>query len=96
MSKILKRAHGFGWGSGVGERVSIDERWRIVIPSRFRKGLRPKDELVVEERGSEIVLRKISREDILKEFNSVKLFVDDKLRMLKAETGKHRYGGYKE
>lgn len=80
----------------MGEKVSIDERWRIIIPSKFRKDLKPRDELVVEERGSEIILRKVFREDILKEFYSIKLFVDEKLRTLSAESGKHRYGGYKE
>ncbi|RLE87618.1 MAG: hypothetical protein DRJ49_06210 [Thermoprotei archaeon] len=85
-----------GWGVGVGERVKIDERWRIVIPSKFREGLKPRDELVVERRGSEIILRKVSRGDILREFNEVKLFVEEKLRYLGAEAGKHRYGGYKE
>lgn len=85
-----------GWGVGVGEKVKIDERWRIVIPSKFRKGLKPKDELTVEGRGSEIILRKVAREDILKEFNEIRLFVDEKLRTLGAESGKHRYGGYKE
>lgn len=85
-----------GWGVGVGERVRIDERWRIVIPSKFRKGLKPKDELIVEGRGSEIILRKLSREAILKEFNEIKLFVDEKSRALGAESGKHRYGGYKD
>ena len=85
-----------GWGVGVGEKVKIDGRWRIVIASRFRKELKPRDELIVEGRGSEIVLRKVSREDILREFNGIKLFVDEKLRTLGAESGKHRYGGYKE
>jgi len=85
-----------GWGVGVGERVKIDERWRIVIPSKFREGLKPRDELVVERRGNEIILRKTSRKDILREFNEVKLFVEEKLRYLDAEAGKHRYGGYKE
>lgn len=80
----------------MGEIVSIDERWRIIIPSKFRKGLKPKDELLVEEKGSEIVLRKASREDILKEFYSIKLFVNEKLKTLSAESGKHRYGGYRE
>ncbi len=80
----------------MGERIRIDERWRIVIPSKFRKGLKPKDELIVEERGSEIILKKLSREDILKEFNETKLFVDEKLRALGAESGKHKYGGYKD
>jgi len=85
-----------GLGVGMGEIVSIDERWRIIIPSKFRKGLKPKDELLVEEKGSEIVLRKVSREDILKEFYSIKLFVNEKLKTLSAESGKHRYGGYRE
>ncbi len=85
-----------GWGVGVGEKVRIDERWRIVIPSKFREGLKPKDELIVERKESEIVLRKVSREDILKEFTETKLFVNEKLRTLGAESGKHRYGGYKE
>ena len=83
-----------GWG--VGEKVIIDERWRIVIPARFRKGLKPRDELIVEQSGSEIVLRKVSREDLLKEFNEIKLLIDEKLRDLGAEGGKHRYGGYKD
>ncbi len=80
----------------MGERVKIDERWRIVIPSRFREGLRPRDELVVERRGAEIVLKKASREDLLKEFNEIKLFVNENLRTLSAEKGKHMYGGRKE
>jgi len=85
-----------GWGMGVGEKVKIDERWRIVIPSKFRKGLKPKDELIVEERGSEIILRKATKKYILKKFDEIKLFVDEKLRTLGAESGKHKYGGYKE
>jgi len=80
----------------VGERVRIDERWRIIIPSKFREGLKPRDELVVEKRGAEIILRRVSREDILKEFNEIKLFANEKLRSLNAEHGKHKYGGYKE
>jgi len=85
-----------GWGVGVGDRARIDERWRIVIPAKFRIGLKPRDELTVEKRGSEIVLRKVSREDALKEFDETKLFVEEELRTLGAESGKHRYGGYKE
>jgi len=45
----------------MGEKVRIDGRWRIVIPSKFRKGLKVKDELIVEERGSEIVLKKSTK-----------------------------------
>ncbi|MCD6469261.1 hypothetical protein J7L29_00475 [Candidatus Bathyarchaeota archaeon] len=80
----------------MGERVRIDERWRIIIPSKFREGLKPRDELVVEKRGAEIILRRVSREDILKEFNEIKLFANEELRSLNAEHGKHKYGGYKE
>jgi len=76
--------------------VRIDERWRIIIPSKFREGLKPRDELVVEKRGAEIILRRASREDILKEFNEIKLFANEELRSLNAEHGKHKYGGYKE
>lgn len=80
----------------MGVRVRLDDRWRIVIPLKFRKGLKPKDELIIEERGSEIVLRRVSREDILREFNELILFVDEKYSMLNAERGKHKYGGFKE
>ena len=80
----------------MGEKVKIDERWRIVIPKRFRKGLKPRDELVVEKRGSDIILRKSERKDILNEFHKIKLIVKDEFRSLGAEEGKHRYGGYKE
>ena len=81
----------------MGEKVRIDERWRIVIPSKFRRGLKPKDELIVEGRGSEIILRKkASRGDILRKFNELKLYVDEELKTVGAESGKHRYGGYKE
>jgi len=80
----------------MGEKVKIDERWRIVIPKKFRKGLNPRDELVVERRGSDIILRKRERKDILNEFHKIKLVVENDLRSLGAEEGKHRYGGYKE
>ncbi|MGC8932709.1 MAG: hypothetical protein ACP5KE_04830 [Candidatus Methanodesulfokora sp.] len=74
----------------------IDSRWRIVIPFRSRKGLKTKGELIMEERGSEIMLRKASNEDIMKRFHEIKLFVNEKLRKREAESGKHRYGGYRE
>lgn len=82
-----------GWG--VGERVRIDKRWRIVIPAKFRRSLRVGEELIVEERGAEIVLRKAPREDLLKRFGEIKLFADEKLVERSAERGKHRYGGRK-
>lgn len=80
----------------MGEKVRIDDRWRIVIPIKYRKGLKPKDELIVEMRGSELILRKASREDILKEFNQLKIYLEEDLTSLNAEKGKHRYGGYKD
>jgi len=64
--------------------------------SGLGSGLKPRDELVVERRGAEIILRRVSREDILKEFNEIKLFANEELRSLNAEHGKHKYGGYKE
>ena len=79
----------------MGERVRIDERWRIVIPSKFRRWLRPRDELIVEERGGEIVLRRAPREELLRRFHDVKLYVDEALREVGAEGGKHRFGGVK-
>ena len=79
----------------MGERVRIDERWRIVIPSKFRRWLRPREELIVEERGGEIVLRRAPREELLRRFHDVKLYVDEALREVGAEGGKHRFGGVK-
>ena len=79
----------------MGEKVRIDERWRIVIPSKFRRWLRPRDELIVEERGGEIVLRRAPREELLRRFHDVKLYVDEGLREVGAEGGKHRFGGIK-
>jgi len=79
----------------VGKRVRIDDRWRITIPVEFREGLKPKDELIIERRGSMIILKKASGEDVLKKFREIKLYVDEKYRYLDAEKGKHRYGGLK-
>ncbi len=79
----------------MGERVKIDERWRIVIPSKFRRWLRPRDELIVEERGGEIILRRAPREKLLMKFHEKKLYVDEALREMGAEEGKHRFGGVK-
>ncbi len=81
---------------GVGEKVRIDGKWRIVIPARFRDGLKPRDELVVEKRGNEIVLRKAAKGDVLAMFRETKLFAQEGLEALNAERGKHRYGGLKE
>ena len=84
-----------GWGVGVGEKVKIDDRWRIVIPARFRKHLKVGDELIVEDRGLEIVLRRVPREDLLREFREIKLFASEEMVGRSAERGKHRYGGRK-
>ena len=80
----------------MGEIVRIDDRWRITIPARFRKGLKPGDILIIERRGEKLILRKFSREDILKRFNEIRLVVDDRMRALDAGYGKHTYGGIKE
>ena len=63
----------------------MDERWRIVIPSKFRQGLKPKDKLIVERRGNEIVLRKLSAKDILEEFRKIKFYVTEKRNTIDAE-----------
>ena len=76
--------------------MRIDDKWRIVIPAKFRSGLKPRDEVIVERRGGEIVIRKASREDILETFRSIKLYAHGETRTLNAEAGKHRYGGVKE
>ena len=80
----------------MGEKVRIDDKWRIVIPVKFRDGLKPRDEVIVEKRGGEIIIRKASKEELLKKFRSIKLFISDEARTLNAESGKHRYGGVKE
>ena len=85
-----------GWVMGMGEIVKIDERWRVVIPKRFRRGLKPRDELIVERRGSDIILRKRERKDIINEFQKIKHIVGDEFKNLGAEVGKYKYRGYKE
>ena len=85
-----------GVGVGVGEKVRIDSKWRIVIPAKFRTGLKPRDELIVERRGDEIILRKIARSDVIERFREIKLFIHESISTFNAEHGKHRYGGLKE
>jgi len=82
-----------GWG--MGETVKIDDRWRIVIPRKFRRGLKPRDELIVEKRGSEIILKKAQNKDLVKEFEEIKLYAPEDRIVLNAERGKHKYGGRK-
>ncbi|MFQ6076478.1 MAG: AbrB/MazE/SpoVT family DNA-binding domain-containing protein [Candidatus Bathyarchaeia archaeon] len=83
-----------GRGVGVGETV-VDGRWRVTIPRKYRKGIKPGDKLVVESRGGVIVLRK-EGVDAVKRFEEIKLYVDEQMRAVSAEAGKHRYGGVKE
>jgi len=80
---------------GVGERVSVDERWRITIPKRFRRGIRPKDTLIVERVGDILLLKKESREELAREFEEIRLEAEVGVDW-NAEAGKHRYGGVKE
>jgi len=85
-----------GWGVGMGEIVKIDSRWRIVIPKKFRDNLKPNDEFIVEKIGDTIVLRKFNREELIKEFNEIKLYTKDEMKNANAERGKELYGGVKE
>jgi len=79
----------------MGERVRVDDRWRVVIPRRLREGIRPGDELVAERVGNAIVLRVAAREDLVREFEEVKLYAGERAEW-DAEVGKHRYGGVRE
>ena len=85
-----------GWGVGMGEIVKIESRWRIVIPKKYRSDLKPDDELLVEKIGDTIVLRRFNREELVKEFNKIKLYTSDDMKKANAERGKELYGGVKE
>ncbi len=79
---------------GVG-KTKVDSRWRITLQASARGNLRPGDEVLVEERGNVIVIRKAV--DPLKVFREVKLCVgDEKLRAVGADQAKHVYGAVKE
>jgi len=79
---------------GVG-KTRVDSRWRITLPASARGNLKPGDEVLVEERGNVIVIRKAV--DPLKVFREVKLYVgDEKLRAAGAGQAKHVYGAVKE
>ena len=43
-----------------------------------------------------MIPRKTSNENVIKKFYEIKLFIDKKLGDRNAESGKHKYGGYKE
>ncbi len=80
----------------MGDKVRIDDRWRIVIPQKYREGLKPRDELIISREGDRIILRKAGNKEILDMLRRVKLYIEEELRELDAEEGKHRYGGFKE
>ncbi len=83
-----------GVGMGVG-KAKIDKKWRITLPAAVRKGLKPGDEVIVEERCGVIIIRKAI--DLLEEFKNIKLYVKDK-ELVKADASeaKHVYGALKE
>ncbi len=80
----------------MGETVKVDDKWRIVLPKKYREGLRRGDQLVVERRGDEIILRKVERDDLVMKFEEIKLRVSRERRNWNAENGKHEFGGFKE
>jgi len=83
-----------GVGMGVG-KARVDGRWRITLPAGARGNLKPGDEVVVEEHGDVIVIRKAM--DPLKVFHEVVLRVEDRELALKdASEAKHIYGALKE
>ncbi|QOJ79254.1 AbrB/MazE/SpoVT family DNA-binding domain-containing protein [Infirmifilum lucidum] len=75
-------------------RVKIDSKWRVVLPREVREGLKPGDEVVVERLGSTIVMRKASREELVRKFEELKLYAG-RGENWDAEVGKHRFGGVK-
>ncbi len=77
---------------GVG-KAKIDSKWRIVLPTGVREGLKPGDEVLVMRQGQVITIRKIS--DPLKLFNEVKLFIPDDKANTDVSEVKHYYGAKK-
>lgn len=80
----------------MGERVKIDDRWRIVIPKKFRRGMRTGGFLIIERRGDVLLLRKKRENELAKRFEEIKLKAEEGRDNWDAEIGKHRYGGAKE
>jgi len=78
---------------GVG-KAKVDKRWRITLPVTARGGLKPGDEVIVEERGNVIIIRKVLHP--LEEFQKIKLYVKDK-KLIKADASeaKHVFGAVK-
>lgn len=60
------------------EKARIDDGCRLVIPSKFR---RTRDGLMVEG-GSEVILRDMSKRNVLKGSGEVKLFIEEELKTL--------------
>ncbi|MCD6509420.1 MAG: hypothetical protein J7L11_03405 [Thermoprotei archaeon] len=76
-------------------RTRVDKRWRITLPATARGNLRPRDEVIVEERGNMIVIRKAVNP--FKIFQEVKLYVkEEKLVKADASEAKHTYGAVKD
>ncbi len=76
-------------------REKIDNRWRITLPAGARGRFKPGDEVIVEEHGNVIIIRKAF--DPLKEFMKTKLYVRNKeLAKADASEAKHVYGAVKD
>jgi len=83
-----------GVGMGVG-KAKIDSRWRITLPVSARGNLRPGDEVIVEEQGNVIIIRKAI--NVLEEFRKIKLYIENEsLVKDDASVAKHIYGAIKE
>lgn len=78
---------------GVG-KARVDSRWRITLPSSARGNLRPGDEVIVEEQGSILIIRKAI--NVLEEFHKIKLYTEKNLEKADAAEAKHVYGAIKE
>ncbi len=76
-------------------REKIDNIWRITLPAGARGRFKPGDEVIVEEHGNVIIIRKAF--DPLKEFMKTKLYVRNKeLAKADASEAKHVYGAVKD
>ena len=84
------------WVMGMGTRiVEMDERGRITLPAEIRRILKDKVFRVELVDPSTVVLRVVTREDIVHEVESIKLSGDPRRREGDASRAKHRYGGIK-
>ena len=83
-----------GAGMGMG-KTKVDSRWRITLPASTRGNLRPGDEVIVEEQGNLIIIRKAT--NVLEEFRKIKLYIENEnLIKANASIAKHVYGAIKE